>query len=264
MTNPWLIEALRQNYIDYFQLFHGQHGIQVHVDHRAAWIVANGPPGNHILRTNLSEETAEEDIDALLTEISRHTKGARWLIFPEDRPSSLERRLGKLGFPSGTGDHWMFCRLQQVPIRPPTSRLRISRVQTRPELRSWWTASALGFGMTQRAAQPWYDAYRRHGFGRNAAVTNFIAKIEQKTVASATLFRAAGIAGIYDVSTLPAHRGLGYASALIRHMLEQARQSGLSHAGLQTSDAINLYMNLGFETGYQEKEFYWSASDSER
>ncbi len=259
MTLFWLIEALRQNYIEYFRLFHGQHGIRVCVESDAAWIVANGPPGNHILRANLSETATDEDIDALLAAIARHTGGVRWLLFPQDRPRDLRRRLASRGLPAGTGDHWMFCRLQQVPACAHTSQLCVRRVQTKPDLRVWWTASALGFGMTQRAAQRWYDAYRRHGFGRLASVRNFIGQVERDTVASATLVLAGGIAGIYDVSTLPAYRGRGYASALIRHLLAQARQVGFSHAGLQTRDAIDLYRKLGFEAGFQEEEFFWSA-----
>lgn len=259
MTQSWLIEALRQNYIEYFRLFHGQHGIRVHVGSDAAWIIANGPPGNHILRANLSDSAADEDIDALLAAIARYTGGARWLLFPQDRPPDLPRRLAGRGLPAGKGDHWMFCPLQQTPARSHISRLRVRLVRNNPDLRAWWTASALGFGMTQRAAQPWYDAYRRRGFGRHASVRNFIGQVERETVASATLVLAGGIAGIYDVSTLPAFRGRGYASALIRHMLEQARQAGLSYAGLQTRDAIDLYRKLGFETGYQEEEFFWSA-----
>ena len=259
MTQLWLIEALRKNYIEYFRLFHGQHGIRVHVDSGTAWIVANGPPGNHILRANLSETAADEEIDALLAAIARHTGGVRWLLFPQDRPPDLPRRLAGRGLPAGKGDHWMFCRLPQVPARAHTSRLRVKRVRNNPDLRAWWTASALGFGMTQRAAQRWFDAYRRHGFGRNASVRNFIGQVERDTVVSATLVLAGGIAGIYDVSTLPAYRGRGYASALIRHLLAQARHEGFSYAGLQTRDAIDLYRKQGFEAGFQEEEFFWSA-----
>ncbi len=259
MTQSWLIEALRQNYIEYFRLFHGQHGIRVHVESDAAWIIANGPPGNHILRANLSQTATDQDIDALLAVIARYTGGVRWLLFPQDRPPDLRRRLASRGLQTGTGDHWMFCRLQHLPARSHTSRLRVRRVRNKPDLRAWWTASALGFGTTQRAAQPWYDAYRRHGFGRSASVRNFIGQVERDTVASATLVLAGGIAGIYDVSTLPAYRGRGYASALIRHLLAQARQEGFFHAGLQTRDATDLYRKLGFETGFQEEEFFWSA-----
>ena len=258
-----LIEALRLNYIEYFSLFHGQHGIRVHVDQETAWIIANGPPGNHILRANFPAAVLEERIDALLTRISSRTGGIRWLLFPEDRPGDLRDRLKRRGLSTGRGDLWMFRQLQQLPESGPSSSLRISPVRDKPGLRAWWTASARGFGTTQRAAQPWYDAYRRHGFGRKALVTNFIGQIDQTAVTTATLILAGGIAGIYDVSTLPPYRGKGFASALVIHLLEQARNHGISHAGLQTGDAEQFYQSLGFETGFQEEEFFWAADEAD-
>lgn len=152
----------------------------------------------------------------------------------------------------------MFRQLNRLPVQTPPSRLRISPVRDRPDLRAWWTASAEGFGMTQRAAQIWYDAYRRHSFGPCACAINYIGQVDRTTVTSATLVLAGGIAGIYDVSTLPSFRGQGFGTVLTSHLLEQARQRGFTHAGLQTSDAVQFYQRLGFETGFQEEEFFWA------
>ena len=259
MTNFELIEALRENYIAYFRLFHGQHGIRVHVDQEAAWIVANGPPGNHILRASMPSNRVDEGIDALLHTIRSRTGGIRWLLFPADRTQDLRDRLTRRGLSTGKGDYWMFRPLEQLPKQRSSCLCRISPVKDRVGLRAWWTASAKGFGMTQRAAQPWYDAYRRHSFGQNAYAINYTGLVDQMTVTSATLVLAGGIAGIYDLSTLPSFRGKGYANALASHLLEQARQRGFSHAGLQTDDAAQFYQRLGFETGYREEEFFWAA-----
>jgi len=264
MKNAELIEALRLNYIEYFSLFHGQHGIRTHVDRETAWIVANGPPGNHILRSNLPAVEAEVKIDALITRIGALTGGIRWLLFPQDRPRDLRARLSQRGLSSGRGDLWMFRQLQQVADNRHHPQLRISPVRDKPGLRAWWTASALGFGTTQRAAQPWYDAFRRRGFGPKVHVTNYIGHLDQKAVTTATLILARGIAGIYDLSTLPDYRGQGFAGALVNHLLEQAGQRGYSHAGLQTGDAEQFYRSLDFETGFQEEEFFWAADYPEK
>lgn len=263
MDNSDLIEALRLNYIEYFRLFHHQHGIRVHVDQQIAWIVANGPPGNHILRTNLPAEVAEQKIDALISKISDLTGGIRWLLFPQDRPRDLHARLLQRDLTTGQGDLWMFRPLQKLPSSRPHSSLRIRPVQDGPGLRAWWTASAHGFGTSQRAAQPWYDAFRRHGFGPQAHVTNYIGQAGQTVVTTATLILAGGIAGIYDLSTPPNFRGNGFAGALVNELLAQARNQGYSHAGLQTGDAEQFYQGLGFETGFQEEEFFWAAGDED-
>ena len=261
MNKPDLIEALRLNYIEYFRLFHGQHGNLVHVDQESAWIVANGPPGNHILRTSFRAAEAEHRIDALLSTISGRTGGIRWLLFPQDRPTDLRARLKHRNLITGQGDLWMFRNLQNSPNDSHPPSLRIKAIQDGPSLRAWWTASALGFGTTQRAAQPWYDAFRRHGFGSKAHVTNYIGLIDKTVVTTATLILAHGIAGIYDLSTPPNFRGNGFASALVSQLLAQARNQGYTHAGLQTGDAEQFYQSLGFETGFQEEEFFWAAGD---
>jgi len=262
MKNSDLIEALRLNYIEYFRLFHDQHGIRVQVDQEAAWIVANGPPGNHILRTNFPTEYAEQKIDSLLAAISRQTGGIRWLLFPKDRPGDLRDRLKQRGLIAGRGDLWMFRQLQHLPENRPPSSLTICPVRDLAGLRAWWTASAQGFGTSQRAAQRWYDAFRRHGLGCKAQVTNYIGQIDQEVVTTASLILANGIAGIYDLSTPPNYRGNGFASALVIELLQQARNCGYSHAGLQTGDAEYFYHGLGFETGFREEEFFWAADEA--
>ena len=259
MNDTALIDALRSNYIEYFRLFHNQHGIRVHVDQETAWIIANGPPGNHILRANLPSADTEGSIDALLSRISSHTGGIRWLLFPQDRPRDLRDRLKRRGLIAGRGDQWMFRRLQHLPKSRPPSSFCVSPVRDLPGLRAWWTASALGFGTSQRAAQRWYDAFRRHGLGQRPYVTNYNGMIDKTVVTTATLILTAGIAGIYDLSTPPVYRGNGFASALVNELLAHARSHGYTYAGLQTGDAEQFYQSLGFNTGFQEEEFFWAA-----
>ena len=263
MKNTALIEALRSNYIEYFRLFHNQHGIRVHVDQETAWIIANGPPGNHILRTNLPSPDTEGGVDALLSRISSHTGGIRWLLFPQDSPGDLRHRLKRRGLITGRGDLWMFRQLQHLPNRRPPTSICISPVRDLPALRAWWAASALGFGTSQRAAQRWYDAFRRHGLGHRPQVINYLGKIDKTVVTTATLILSGGIAGIYDLSTPPQYRGNGFASALVNELLAQARRQGYAHAGLQTGDAEPFYKGLGFNTGFQEEEFFWAADGPE-
>ena len=62
------------------------------------------------------------------------------------------------------------------------------------------------------------------------------------------------LVGLYDVFTAPSARGLGYASALCRHMLQQAHTRGANHAYLQVEGdnhgARVVYQRLGFADAY--------------
>lgn len=259
MTTPDLIELLRQNYIAYFRLFHGQHGVRVHEDEQVAWIVANRPPGNHILRSAFPADSVEDRVDALLDDISGITEACRWLCFPSDQPQDLGDRLERRGLAAGEGEYWMFRPLGDLQPRALTEEFRVVRVSTGPELRSWWAASARGFGTSQRAAQLWYDAYRRHSLEANACVRLYSGLVGREVVTSGALILAGGIAGIYDISTPRPLRGKGYASALVSHILAAARTLGYAYAGLQTANVGEFYRRLGFEAGYREKEFFWIA-----
>ena len=103
MTNSELIEALRKNYIAYFRLFHGQHGIRVHVDEEAAWIIANGPPGNHILRANMPADHVDEGIDALLRNDSQSDRRHSLAAFPCRPPPGSPRPIDAKGPLNGKG-----------------------------------------------------------------------------------------------------------------------------------------------------------------
>lgn len=58
-----------------------------------------------------------------------------------------------------------------------------------------------------------------------------------------------GVAGVYSLGTLPAHRGRGYARALLRHALaDTERRNTYDGIVLQTNThGMTLYKNLGFK-----------------
>ncbi len=259
MAKPELIDDLRQNFIAYFHLFHGQHGVCFHEDEQVAWIIANRPPGNHILRSRFTLAGVEDRIDALLDDIGGRTDACRWLLFPADQPHDLGERLAKRGLVAGEGEYWMFRPLGELPGHSAPGGFRVVRVSTAPDLRSWWAASARGFGTTQRAAQLWYDAYRRHSLGAHAYARIYSGHVGREVVTTGALILAGGIAGIYDISTPRPFRGNGYASALVSHLLAEAQRLGYSHAGLQTANEGEFYSRLGFEASYREREFFWIA-----
>lgn len=71
-----------------------------------------------------------------------------------------------------------------------------------------------------------------------------------RVVASAATVAAHGALGIYSVGTLPELRGRGYAEAVMRRAIAEARAQGAEGPlVLQSSPAgLNLYRKLGFKT----------------
>jgi GNAT superfamily N-acetyltransferase len=77
----------------------------------------------------------------------------------------------------------------------------------------------------------------------------YVAYMGGEAVGTASLFEAAGIGGLYNLGTHPSYRRRGIASALVRHVLDEACwECGLSDCVVQTSrTALPLFLGLGFE-----------------
>jgi GNAT superfamily N-acetyltransferase len=69
-------------------------------------------------------------------------------------------------------------------------------------------------------------------------------------VATAATVLAADVIGVYNVGTLPGHRGRGIGEAVVRFAIDQARmQSGIDRTVLQsTSFGYDLYRKMGYKT----------------
>ena len=81
----------------------------------------------------------------------------------------------------------------------------------------------------------------------DSTVRSFLGLIGDHPVACATLVPGDGIAGIYEVATVPAARRQGYGAALILRALAYAHRLGLPVSMLQSSSAaLSLYRRLGY------------------
>ena len=82
----------------------------------------------------------------------------------------------------------------------------------------------------------------------------FAFDINRERVARAVTIAEDGVVGIFDVGTLEAHRGHGFATALIAHQLINARERGAHTAYLQVTPentSRRIYERLGFRTAYE-------------
>jgi ribosomal protein S18 acetylase RimI-like enzyme len=89
----------------------------------------------------------------------------------------------------------------------------------------------------------------------------FVAEADGAVIGYITTWqdREAGIGHIPNIAFAPAYRGRGLGRALIRHALEHFRQSGLSHAKIETlvqNDVGNhLYQSIGFREVARQVHF---------
>ncbi len=84
---------------------------------------------------------------------------------------------------------------------------------------------------------------------KNINLRHFSLYKQEKPIASITLSMCDNsIARIDDVGTQPKFQGKGYASALMRYVLSEAKRLGAQYCFLESSDSgLGVYQKLGFE-----------------
>jgi ribosomal protein S18 acetylase RimI-like enzyme len=124
--------------------------------------------------------------------------------------------------------------------------LGIQPVIDLPSLRLWCQVFVVGYGLNPEWAGPFYDLMSK--LGLDLPTRGYLGYLNGEPVAASTLFLAEGVAGIYNVATLPEARRKGIGAALTVAPLLEARQLGYRAAILQSSQAgFPVYRRLGFE-----------------
>jgi len=96
------------------------------------------------------------------------------------------------------------------------------------------------------------------GLDASSPLRHYLASVDGEPVGTSSIFFGAGVAGIYDVSTLPAHRRKGIGAAITRSAMTIAREDGYRMAILHSSALGNrVYQSLGFKECCRIGQFVW-------
>ncbi len=132
-------------------------------------------------------------------------------------------------------------------LAPPQRRLpplEIRRVDDSATRLAFCQVGSLCF----RAPFEWFrEIFDRDGLWRDD-LAGYVGYVRGEPAATAVTVAGAGSVGVYNVATLPSHQRRGYAEALMRHALEEARQAtGIERTILQsTTQGLSLYTRMGY------------------
>jgi GNAT superfamily N-acetyltransferase len=85
-----------------------------------------------------------------------------------------------------------------------------------------------------------------------------VASIDGEAVATSGVHLAGGIACLFNVATVPAHRRQGIGAAMSRTALAAVREEGCRRAYLGASDlGRNVYRQMGFRDVFVNRVFVW-------
>ncbi|HET9950288.1 MAG TPA: GNAT family N-acetyltransferase [Candidatus Eisenbacteria bacterium] len=137
--------------------------------------------------------------------------------------------------------------------------LEIRRVEGSAMLREWTEVFVAGYELPRSYAAPLFDVYDEL-HGPASPLQSYFAYLDGEPVATSSVFHGAGVAGIYDVATLPTARGRGIGAAVTLAPLLAARARGYRVGVLQSSaKGLRVYERLGFRTVCRIPHFTWTA-----
>jgi ribosomal protein S18 acetylase RimI-like enzyme len=210
------------------------------------WVATDIPfaPFNGVVRAHLQSETVASTITSTLQHFARHHVPMLWLITPSTEPPDLANHLIALGLTHRGDEPAMAIDLHALPtdLHLPI-RFTLEPVNDLSTLRSW-----CGFIEQAVIAEALFAWGQTLGFAPDREIIHFLGWLDGRAVATATLVLDGGVAGIYNVMTVPDVQRRGIGALMTVRPLELARARGYHLGVLQSSQmGYPLYRRLGFE-----------------
>ncbi|MER6066385.1 GNAT family N-acetyltransferase [Streptomyces sp. NPDC001792] len=168
-----------------------------------------------------------------------------WWVGPDSAPD-VRRRLVDGGARAEGSIPIMAVRTDQVLHAAGPDALRVQPLgDSVAELSDWVRTYSPSFGLAPELHD---DLVRIERERTDAArITRFAGRLDGRTVGTALLYVAHGVAGIYVVTTDSSRRRQGIGAVLTQAAVQAARENGLRVATLQaTGDGAPVYRRLGF------------------
>ncbi len=230
------------------------------------WTIGGSPIDYHnaVFGARLAAEDADAAITQSLAVMHRRGVPGSWHLGPSSRPADLGARLEAAGFAAGFAEIGMAADIRalapsELVPHEASPGVSVEEVLDEAGLATWVETLARGFGEGLREAEWVGSCWRRLGYGPASDWRHFIGTLDGQPAATATLFLADGVAGLYFVFTAAEARRRGLGAAVTRAALEAAARLGVSTAVLGASEAgAALYRRLGFKDCCELPIYEWS------
>jgi GNAT superfamily N-acetyltransferase len=131
--------------------------------------------------------------------------------------------------------------------------LDVQVVRSLSELDQFQSVIADGYGLPRGDV----DAFVRPALLEDAEVESYVGYFEGKPIATSTLAFGGGVAGVHNVSTVPAARKRGFGEALTWHAMARGAGRGCDMAALQASEMGQpIYERMGFRVVSRYRTFH--------
>jgi GNAT superfamily N-acetyltransferase len=261
---PALVAAIKTNLFEWYRYLGRSPKAELYDSPEVTWLLTGISNSfvNGVLRTQLEPD----NVDATIEETLAHFKNVAamsWWTEPGTRPTDLGEHLLAHGLVYTDGGPGMAVDLSALNEDLPTpTSLMIEHVDDTETLRKWAYASIIGFEHPETDVDIWYDVFA--GLEFDLPLRNYVGILNGEPVATAELFLAAGVAGIYVVATVPDARRQGIGAALTLAPLREARGMGYRIGIVHSSPmGLGVYRRLGFREYCKMSHYAWTRETSQ-
>jgi ribosomal protein S18 acetylase RimI-like enzyme len=217
---------------------------------------------NSVMRARFpSGEAADAGIAALLWEGRERGVPLMWWADPLSRPDDLARRLEARGF--SLGEPYLLMAADLTWLRDGAAEapagLTVEEVTRGDSLCVYGETLCRAFDLPDFVAGPIAE-WMAYALPGRYGMRLFIGRHDGRPVATAALVAAAGVAGVYNVGTVPEARGRGIGSYLTGCALRAGRAAG-GHISVlyATKMGEGVYRRLGFREYGPGGSYVWAG-----
>ena len=250
LSEPVLIRAIEDNYVEAWTNF-SRVGGELYQDGEIIRISSIIPyiPYNGVFYSNWRNGDIGERIQANISYFKSRNTQMLWAINPSTRPPNLSEHLCSYGFSLVEDLAGMAINLSDLPEDlglPPKTEIR--EVDDAKSLRQFVDLVAWKWHLPLEARELFYRINLDIGMSPDNPGRRFLVYQNGVPVAKAFLYCAAGVVGIYGVSTVPQARRQGLGKAITVKALMSARKQGYRVGILHsTKMGLGIYHRLGFK-----------------
>lgn len=260
---PALIIAIEANQFELWRILAQMLQVELHHEPDMIWFSTDIPfyLCNLVGRTQFDSNDIDARIDVTLARFKSRGMPMSWWTGPATRPTDLGKYLEAHGlthiedYPGMAADLLKLNVDLSVPLG-----LTIERVEDVEGLEKWIHPFTIGIGYPDYFAKIIFDSTAALGFGLHLPMRDYVGLLKGEPVACSTLILGSGVAGIYNVATVPEARGQGIGTAMTLAPLREARTLGYRVAILQSSQiGLGVYRRLGFKEYCKIGMYMWTG-----
>ena len=216
------------------------------------------PLFNSVVNARFDAERADAAIAARIQACLDRNVPMLWWTGPSTTPPDLGERLERHGFllEPALG---MAGDVHYITAQPSQLVIDVEPVCDETRLATWRKVLCNAFGAPAAFGEAFADLTLAIGLGRSSPFRHFLGRLNGQPIATCSLFLGAGVAGIYDVGTLPERRHRGVGAAITRAAVAEAAAMGYRMAILHSSAlGKNMYRGIGFEEVCPIGQYVWT------